>query len=183
LIKNANNILDIHNKPRTNELDYKDQIRYQNNIRNEYIDEQNPNMNLPGDLNYLENKYLQSLEERNRLENPNNSLSSMKHEMENNVKKIPAIVPDQGLNEFSKSIQNVDNFSIKKDLISPPVKEVINTQLNNSYQNLPNNNYHQYLNSNRTYNSQQRKNQAKNESFSNSVDHNNRNMIHLLRKY
>jgi hypothetical protein len=183
LIKNANNILDIHNKNRNNEHDYKDHIRYQNNIRNEYIDEVNPNLNLPGDINYLENKYLQSLEERNRLENPNNSISNMKHEMDQSVKKIPNIVHDQGMNEFNKSIQNVDNFSIKKDLTSPPVQEVITSRLNNSYQNMPNNNYNQYLNNNRTYNGQQRKNQAKNESFSNSVDHNNRNMIHLLRKY
>lgn len=184
MIKNANNILDIQNKPRINEADYKDQNRYQNNIRNDYMDEHNPNMNLHGDMNYLENKYLQNLEERNRMENLNSSISSMKQEIDHNAKKIPTIVHDQGYNENSKSIQNVDNFSLKKDLISPPVQEVINQRSNNSNQNVSDNDYYRYLNSNRTNNSQIRRNQSKkNESFSNSVDHYNRNMIHLLRKY
>ena len=184
LIKNANNILEIQNKPRTNENIYKDQ-RYPNNNRNEHLDEPYNNMNDPSDINYLENKYSVNFEESNKIENPNNSISSMKQDLDYNIKKISKQTPEQNINEFNKSIQNVENFSIKKDFIHPTKQEIINPQLNNSNQKIYNNdNYYQYLINRRSQNNNlQRKQISKNESFSNSVDHNNRNMIHLLRKY
>ena len=181
-IKNANNIFDINNYQRNIDNEKEEKNKYISNLKKDQFNTEYNMINKETEANYLENKYLYDNNNTNdKNKNSRDLDTNLQVQREDFIlEKINQIDNKQiKLNEIKNSIQGVNNFSLHKEIYSSQ------QQQNKHYNYLPNINYDyvKYQKPNQLNNYNESRESNKKETFANTVDQNNRNMIHLLRKY
>jgi hypothetical protein len=145
----------------------------------------------------LENKYLRenniSLNEVNQNKEQSYNPYQEKQEVINeSITKALTKTPNRVRDEINPSVQNVNNFSIENEnkttqLNQLPLQQQSTRKPNNFHYNYTSPQYLRNSNHNNMgaimQHHYQNSNPRQKETFAHTVDSNNRNMIHLLRKY
>lgn len=185
MIKNANNILDIQNKQRIE----KDQNKYMNDMKREQFITEPKIINTQED--YLENKYSSNSFSPNfngKILNGVGLNTNLQVTKENLFLENGKSINDQPFNgmAINRTVHNVNNFSLIRENYPSQSKQFDPNYYKSSIPNYYTGQNQQNLSmrSNGKYNETPAGGVNKNKNtFANSADHYNRNMIHLLRKY